>query len=80
MTSYHPTKSTVFINFFSGKGQNEDIDNAGKRDIVKTQNPENDSIPTEKDRYQSFLTMLTGVISIAGITIALLIIPERGGK
>ncbi len=79
LTSYHPVKSTAFINFFSGNVRNEDTDDVGKEgSIVKTQNPATDSIPAEKDRYQSFLTMLTGVISIAGITIALLIIPERG--
>lgn len=80
-TSYHPVKSTVSINFFSGKGQDEDTANAGKEgSIANTKNPATDSIPTDKDRYQSFLTMLTGIISIAGITIALLIIPERGGN
>lgn len=81
LTGYHPAKSMAFINFFSGKGQNEDTNNAGKEDsVLKTQNPATDSIPTKKDRYQSFLTMLTGVISIAGITAALLIIPEKRRK
>lgn len=81
LTSYHPVTSTAFINFFSGKGQNENINNAGNGDsIVKTQKQATDSIPTEKNRYQAYLTLLTGAISIAGITIALLIIPERGGN
>lgn len=80
LTSYHPAKSIAYINFFSGKGKN-DADNPGKEDsVLKTQNPATDSIPTGKDRYQSFLTMITGVISIAGIAAALLIIPENRRK
>ncbi len=80
LTSYHTADSTVFINFFSGMVRHEEDEPSFPASTVKTQNPETDIIPTEKDRQQSFLTMLTGIISIVGITIALLIIPERGGK